>query len=146
MRIRLRVPKDDAEKPGGLRGWFDGLFSPADAPTLAPAPAVPPAKPDKRWLSRANSRYFVAGRLCVKRSGAWESDYLFDVVAAGQTQQIRVVLPETDVALWEKARKQRMPEALRYRLVRETLEALLDLERFPAAIHVNPLEIENANL
>lgn len=74
------------------------------------------------------------------------SAYIFDIANDGNPQQIRVILSEADVAVWEKANARRMPEALRLQLVRETLHALFDLDRFPTAIHVNPLEIENAKL
>lgn len=143
MRIRVRVPTDGEEKPAGLFDWLKGLFT-------RPAPPAPPATSpkgiDKRWAQHGAARYFTAGRLCIPARGNWESEYLFDVDANGQTQQIRVILSESDVAVWEKAQSARMPEALRLRLARETLHALLDLERFPSAIHVNPLEVENAKL
>lgn len=143
MRIRVRVPQDGEEKPVGLFGWLKGLFTRPDPPT---PPAAPAPAGDKRWAQHGSTRYFTAGRLCIRTRGEWESEYLFDVDANGQTQQIRVVLPESNVATWEKAKDARMPEALRLRLARETLHALLDLERYPSAIHVNPLEIENAKL
>ena len=143
MRIRVRVPQDGDDKPVGLFGWLRGLFSRPDPPASS---AIPAPAADKRWIQHGPARYFTAGRLCIRSRGGWESEYLFDVDANGQTQQIRVVLPESDVAAWEKVQAARMPEALRLRLARETLHALIDLERYPSAIHVNPLEIENARL
>ena len=118
MRIRVRVPQDGEEKPVGLFGWLKGLFTRPDPPT---PPAAPAPTGDKRWAKHGSARYFTAGRLCVRTRGQWESEYLFDVDANGQVQQIRVVLPESDVATWETAKAARMPEALRLRLARETL-------------------------
>lgn len=143
MRIRLRVPQDGESKPTGLFGWLGSLFSREEP--AAPA-AVPQSAPDKRWTKHAKARYFPAGRLCIPVDGSWESAYLFDVQAGGETQQIRVILAERDVEGWQKMHDKRMPEALRLRLVRETLHAFLDLERYPSSGHVNPLEIENAQL
>ena len=143
MRIRLRVPTDGAKKPAGIGGWLQGLFTKPSAPLPSTSPAP---KIDKRWTTFANARYFHAGRLCTIRQGDWHAEYLFDVDASGNSQQIRVIIPEPAVAIWEKAHAKRMPEALRLRLVRETLEALLTLDRFPSAMLVNPVEIENAKL
>jgi len=139
MRLRLLVPKDGEKESGGLREWFRNLFAPSQA---AAPPESAPEKPDKRWSIRGKACYFPLGRLCTRRQGQWQAEYIFEVQSRGEKQRIRVILPEPLVAEWEQRNGQRMPEARRQVLARTTLEALLDLERVPAAIDVSRTAIE----
>jgi len=141
MRLRLRVPSDDEQKPTGLRAWFQSLFGgghppppPASRPPAGPPPIV---KPDNRWKSRGNARYFPAGRLCVHSQGLWQSEYVFAInMPAQPPQNVRIVLPEPAVAAWERLHDSRMSEAARLSLVTTTLESLIDLQRLPDSMHV----------
>ncbi|MBI2688399.1 MAG: hypothetical protein HYX27_19010 [Acidobacteria bacterium] len=127
----------------GIVYWFQNLFRKPPAPAAAP-PAEPPPGFDKRWTAYGSARYLQEGRLCVRRHGDWQAEYLYDVFAAGRRQQVRVVMPETDVARWEREHDKRMPEAARQRLVKQTLEALIDLGRVPTAITVSASEIQGS--
>lgn len=137
MRIRLRVPKDASpaapSKPAGWRGWVRSLFTPA--PATAPCPPVPPAV-DKRWIAHGETRFFFAGRRTVRARGAWESQYLFDVLAPGavRPQQVRILLPETLADDWQQRHGRRLTEAERRGVARETLEALLGAGRLPESL------------
>lgn len=144
MRIRLRVPNDGEEKSQGLRGWFRRLFGMSDdpAPAAAPEPLPEPApKPpsfdtsriDRRW-TKLNEQiaYLPTGRVCVRPNGAWHTDYLFDVYAGGELQQVRIRIPEPALTEWEKSKDLRMPEAGRFRLAKERLEGLLQQGQWPA--------------
>lgn len=145
MRIRLRVPKDDEkqggqEAAGGVRGWLHSWLypdsaGPSDAPPV-PGPAVKPAATDRRWVTFGDARYFVLGRLCRWRDGAWETEYLFDVRRDVRAQVFRIVLPEPLVQMWERTYDQRMTEAARLGVVRETLLGLMELDRWPTSITV----------
>lgn len=152
MRIRLRAKKDGevkAEKKsssGGFFGWLRTLGGGAKPPAGAvpDAPVPPPA--DKRWIMRGAARYFVAGRSCIFDRTGWRSEYLFDVHSGKARQQVRIVIPEQWVARWEKSHQRRMPEATRMRIVRETLEALIDLNRLPQTLTVSPDVITSAHV
>lgn len=154
MRIRLRAKKDGEVKAenkpssGGFFAWLRNLGSSSSRPVAgAPAPcAPPPPQADKRWISRGASRYFVAGRSCIIDGSGWRSEYLFDVHCGKVNQQVRIVLPEPLVARWEKSNSRRMPEATRLRIARETLEALIDLNRLPQALTVSPDSVTSAKL
>ncbi|MFN0104133.1 MAG: hypothetical protein ACKV2U_18870 [Bryobacteraceae bacterium] len=141
MRIRLRVPVDGDQLNGGgdvksvnLLGWLRSLL--ASSRLFCPASGMP-SKHDKRWLSRGDTRYCVAGRCCVRRDGDWQVDYIFDVISGGGRQQVRIGLPEPLIAAWEGKNNRRMSEACRLRLVHETLEVMIDLNRLPPAITVS---------
>lgn len=139
MRIRLRVRTDGHRKASALRGWLEKLGDKSQ-----PAPSLP--QPDKRWQAHGRIRYFHAGRLCVQRDGAWQTEYLFDILADARLQRTRVILPELPVSAWELRHAQRMTEALRFRLVRETFKALLDLDLRSPAIAVSSASIAAAAL
>jgi hypothetical protein len=145
MRLRLRVPSDGEQKSSGLRGWFQRLFSGGPSTVAAIPPPVPPPipKPDIRWQSRGSARYFPKGRLCTLSGGLWIAEYIFAVEIPGQPAQlVRIVLPETPVSAWERRHNARLSEAGRLRIVLNTLESLIDLERLPESMHVPAAEIE----
>lgn len=100
------------------------------------APKILHCKTDRRWSARGDSKYYLEGRHCRRIDGNWQSEYVFSVLARNELQKIRVVVPEGPVAQWERRHDQRMSEEQRLRLARETVEALVDLQRFPAAITV----------
>lgn len=140
MRIRLRDPKDGEVEPptsGGLLGWLRSFRT--GRQMAAPAPA--PIPTDKRWVLRGSSRYFHSGRLCLCRNREWSTEYLFDVLFREKVQQIRIVVPEPSVTLWETRTQRRMPESARLQLVHQTLEALLDQNQLPAAVTVSSDQI-----
>lgn len=137
MRIRLRVPKDGEVKSEGSRSWLQRIresFTGSGANDCAPK--IRHCLTDKRWAVRGDSKYYLEGRHCRKIDGDWHSEYVFSVLARNELQKIRVVVPEAPVADWERRHDQRMSEDQRLRLARETMEALVDLQRFPAAITV----------
>lgn len=147
MRIRLRVPKDGEVKSDGFRGWlqrfrdsFNGFSFPPGTCNIKHACQL-----DKRWSARGDARYFFEGRHCRKIDGAWQSEFVFSVLAAGEIRQIRVVLPEEPVAAWEQQHDQRMSEDHRLRLALETVESLVDRRRFPDAITVSAETIAGAS-
>jgi hypothetical protein len=139
MRIRLRVPKDESPaappKQAGVRAWFQSLFSPASgARKCPPAPSIC----DKRWAAHGETRFLFAGRRARRVRGAWESHYLFDVLAPGDTRprRVRIVLPESFIDAWQEQSGRRLSEAARRDLARQTLVNLLDLGRLPEAITI----------
>ena len=138
MRIRLRVPPDGEENSGGLRGWFQRLRD-SFMGSLAPSVGTRMNKrqPDKRWLTHGDTKYFFEGVHCRNTGGAWQSEYVFSVLAGDELQQIRVVLPEAPVTAWEQRQDRRMSEEHRLRLALESVESLVGLSRFPAAITVS---------
>ena len=69
----------------------------------------------------------------------------FTILAAAELWQIRVVLPEAPITAWEQRHDQRMSEVQRLRLARETMETLVGLNRFPAAITVSAETITTAS-
>jgi hypothetical protein len=137
MRIRLRVPKDGEVKSEGSGGWFqrfrDSFLGPAASHAV---PKILQCKTDKRWSARGDSKYYLEGRHCRRIDGDWQSEYVFSVLAKNELQKIRVVVPEGPVAQWEREHDQRMSEEQRLQLARETMESLVDLQRFPDAITV----------
>lgn len=139
MRIRLRVPKDESPasppKQAGLRAWFNSLFSPA--PSARKCPPAPPVC-DKRWAAHGETRFFFAGRRARRFRGAWESHYLFDVLAPGDTRprRVRIVLSEPLADAWQERNGRRLSEAERRDLARQTLVNLLDLGRLPESITI----------
>jgi hypothetical protein len=143
MRIRLRVPQDGAEKSQGLRGWLRRLFGISDEPEgpLAPEPQPEPepepivdkSRIDRRWTTiNEHLAYVPTGRLCVRPNGAWRTEYLFEVFAGGKFRQVRIQIPELALKEWEKTHDLRMPEAGRFRLAKDRLEALLQQGQWPA--------------
>ena len=137
MRIRLRVPKDGAEKSQGLRGWLRRLFGISDEPEAPPEPEPEPivdkSRIDRRWTTINDElAYLPAGRLCVRPDGAWRTEYLFDVFAGGRFRQVRIQIAEPSLKDWETAHDLRMPEAGRFRLAKDRLEALLLQGQWPA--------------
>ena len=139
MRIRLRVPKDNSPaappKQAGVRAWLRSFFSPAPAArSCPPAPSIC----DKRWAAHGETRFFFAGRRARCTGGAWESHYLFDVLAPGDTRprRVRIVLPESFIDAWQEQNGRRLSEAERRDLARQTLVQLLDLGRLPEAITI----------
>ena len=102
-------------------------------------------QPDKRWLAHGDTRYFFEGRHCRYTGGAWQSEYVFSVLAGDELRQIRVVLPEAPVTAWERRQDHRMSEMHRLRLALETVETLVGLGRFPAAITVSAEAIAAAS-
>jgi len=139
MRIRLRVPKDGEVKSEGSRGWFQRVCDSFMGSTATDSvPKILQCRTDKRWSARGDSKYYLEGRHCRKIDGDWQSEYVFSVLTRNELQKIRVVVPEAPVAQWEREHNQRMSEEQRLRLARETMEALVDLRRFPAAITVLP--------
>ena len=135
MRIRLRVPTDGEVNSGGLRGWLQRLREAFKGPPVKAK--INNRQPDKRWLKHGDAKYFFEGRHCRREGGAWQSEYVFSVLAGDEVQQIRVVLPEALVSAWERRQDQRMSEDHRLRLACETVETLVGLRRFPAAITVS---------
>ncbi|MSV32900.1 MAG: hypothetical protein EXQ57_10300 [Bryobacterales bacterium] len=140
MRIRLRVRTDGEVKSDGTQGWFDRLldsiFGSTAAASEKESPQIEKRPIDKRWSTRGDAKYFFDGRHCRNTDGAWNSEYVFTVYAAEEFQQIRVVMPEVAVTAWERQHDQRMSEEDRLRLARETMETLVDLGRYPAAITI----------
>ncbi|MEO6759591.1 MAG: hypothetical protein ABIO24_09070 [Saprospiraceae bacterium] len=137
MRIRLRVPTDDEENSKIPRGWLQRIRDSFLWPN--PATRVSKSRPcptDKRWSVRGESKYYLEGRHCRRIDGNWESEYVFSIFAKGELKMVRVVVPESPVAEWERKHDQRMSEEQRLHLARESVEALVDLQRFPAAITV----------
>ena len=63
------------------------------------------------WITRGDAHYFTVGRNCIRRDGVWLTEYRFDIVASGQLEQIRIILPEPLIAPWEREHNQRLPEA-----------------------------------
>lgn len=114
---------------------LDSIFGAATAPEKTPR-QTGKRQIDKRWSTRGDAKYFFDGRHCRHIAGAWQSEYVFTVFAEDEFQQIRVVIPEVAVTAWEKEHDQRMSEEHRLRLASETMEALVDLGRFPAEITV----------
>ena len=146
MRIRLRVPTDGEENSGGLRGWLQRLresFKGSSAPSVGTR--INKRQPDKRWLTLGDTKYFFEGRHCRNTGGAWQSEYVFSVLAGDALQQIRVILPEPPITEWEQRQDRRMSEEHRLRLALETVEALVGLPRFPAAITVSAEAIAAAS-
>ena len=146
MRIRLRVPPDGEKNSGGLRGWLQRLrdsFMASLAPSAGTRLNV--RQPDKRWLTHGDTRYFFEGLHCRNTGGAWQSEYVFSVLAGDELRQIRVVLPEAPVTAWERRQDHRMSEMHRLRLALETVETLVGLGRFPAAITVSAEAIAAAS-
>ena len=137
MRIRVRVPKDGEVKSEADRGWLHRIWESLVGPAAEPsAPIAIKCLTDKRWATRGDSRYFLEGRYCRKIGGDWRSEYVYSVVTHDELQKIRVVVPERPIAEWEKRHDQRMTETQRLCLARETIESLVDNQRFPEAITV----------
>ena len=143
MRIRLRVPKDDekqgGQEAGGVRGWLHSWLYPdgagaSDAPPPVTGSVAKPGATDRRWVTFGDARFFILGRRCRWREGAWVTEYLFDVRRDVRAQVFRIVLPEALVEMWERTYDQRMTEATRLGLVKETLVGLIELDRWPTSI------------
>jgi hypothetical protein len=149
---RLRDSFDGAAQNGHGSGgvqakvlaWLGSLFRPSAANEARPGSGKPRRsmlhcdlrRSDKRWITRGDAKYFFEGRRCRNTCGAWQSEYVFSVLTEGEPRKVRVVLPEGPIADWEKRHGQRMTEDRRLRLACDTMEALLDLHRCPAAITV----------